>query len=136
MACQANKMACQADKMACTAKSKPKPEQAIWRGRKPFWQAKNIVARKWCQFERKTMREEGNQTKVHNGHRYTLSRECAVDKLQYDTTPVRLWSGTSLMECQKCEIAGNLDVARRRARSTLLIVLKREREYSLERHNI
>ncbi|KAJ6447676.1 glycosyl hydrolase catalytic core-domain-containing protein [Mycena sanguinolenta] len=34
-------MACQADKMACTAKSKPKPKQAIWRGRKPFWQAKN-----------------------------------------------------------------------------------------------
>ncbi|KAJ6459351.1 hypothetical protein C8R45DRAFT_942375 [Mycena sanguinolenta] len=43
MAWQANKMAWQADKLACTAKSKPKPKQAIWRGRKPFWQAKNVT---------------------------------------------------------------------------------------------
>ncbi|KAJ6467893.1 hypothetical protein C8R45DRAFT_938558 [Mycena sanguinolenta] len=43
MAWQANEMACQADKMACTAKSKPKPKRAIWRRRKPFWQAKNVT---------------------------------------------------------------------------------------------
>ncbi|KAJ6483271.1 heme peroxidase [Mycena sanguinolenta] len=34
--------------MACTAKSKPKPKKAIWRGRKPFWQAKNVTLQLAC----------------------------------------------------------------------------------------